>query len=98
MTTGFENREMGIWIDGGRSARILSSSSFATTGTYSFYIQSNDGAASSLYSVPQDYSNYDNLRVDFNYLTYSVESDDRFVVELDNGDGCLLYTSPSPRD
>ena len=90
VTTGFENREMGIWIDGGRSARILSSSSFATTGTYSFYIQSNDGAASSLYSVPQDYSNYDNLRVDFNYLTYSVESDDRFVVELDNGDGNFI--------
>ena len=87
---GFEDGDMGIWIDGGTSARILNSSSFATTGSYSFYVQSNDGEASSLYSRRQDYSNYQSLKIEFNYFAYSVEDNDRFVVELDNGDGVYL--------
>ena len=34
--TGFESNILGIWNDGGSSARILNSSSFANTGNYLF--------------------------------------------------------------
>ncbi len=86
-TDGFESGNMGIWIDGGASASILSSASFATTGNYSFYVQGNQGQASSLYSRPQDYSSYESLNIDFSYYAYAVEFNDSFVVEIDNGNG-----------
>jgi len=84
-TTSFENGEMGIWQDGGLSARLLRSSGFANTGEYSFYIQNNDGGASSLISTAQDFSAYEAIRLSFHYYAFSVESGDRFVVEINNG-------------
>ena len=78
---------MGDWIDGGASARILSSSTFAATGSYSFYVQGDAGLSSSVYTTPQDYSEYNNLRISFNYYAYAVETGDQFVVEVDNGSG-----------
>ena len=83
--TGFESNILGIWNDGGSSARILNSSSFANTGNYLFYIQGNDGSNSSLLSDPLDFRGVDAIRLSFNYLAYAVESGDQFFVELSNG-------------
>ena len=84
-TTSFENGDLGIWQDGGLSARLLRSPGFANTGEYSFYIHNNNGGASSLISRSQDFSAYDALRLSFHYYAFSVESGDRFVVEINNG-------------
>ncbi len=83
--TGFENGNLGIWLDGGISARLLRSAGFANTGEYSFYIQDNNDAGSSLVSQPQDLSAYDAVRLSFHYFAFSVETGDRFVVEINNG-------------
>jgi len=82
---GFEGNILGIWNDGGSSARILNSASFANTGNYLFYIQGNEGAQSSLYSDPIDLIGVDAIRLSFNYLAYAVEPGDQFLVEISNG-------------
>ena len=83
--TGFENRDMGVWIDGGRSATILSSVSFANTGNYSFYIQANDGRQSSLYTSDLNLSGAESVLIQFNVYPYFVEFEDSFVLEVSTG-------------
>jgi len=80
--TGFENGEMGLWIDGGNSARLLSGAAFASSGSFSFYVQGNGGFASSLYTSRLDLRAYDSALLTFNLLAFEVEAGDRFVVEL----------------
>ena len=85
--TGFENNNYGVWIDGGEYARILSGTNFANNGLFSFYIQANAGSQSSLYSRPEDYSEYNRISLSFNLLTLNVEQGDNFVIEVATQNG-----------
>lgn len=80
--TGFENGDMGIWIDGGDSARLLPGETFATTGVFSFFIQGNDGFASSIYTRRMDLREYETAFLTFNVLTFQADVGDRFVIEI----------------
>jgi len=84
-TTGFENRDMGIWIDGGQSATVLSGSFFANTGNNSFYIQANDGIQSSLYTSDLNLEGVEAVQIKFNVFPYAVEDTDSFVLEVSTG-------------
>ena len=85
--TGFENNNYGIWIDGGEYARILSGTTYANNGLFSFYIHANTGSQSSLYSRPADYREYNRLSLSFSLLTFNVENGDNFVVEVATQNG-----------
>ena len=76
---------MGIWIDGGQSATLLSSAFFANTGNYSFYIQANDGIRSSLYTSDLNFEGVDAVQIQFNVFPYTVEDTDSFVLEVSTG-------------
>lgn len=80
--TGFENGEMGLWIDGGVSARLLSGAGFARNGLFSFYLQGDDGFESSIYTSRLDLRNYDSALLSFALLTYEAEAGDKLVIEL----------------
>ena len=84
-TTGFEDRDMGVWNDGGRSATLLFSSSFSNTGSYSFYIQSNDGDQSSLFTSDMNLRGAEAVQIRFNVQPFSVESSESFVLEMSTG-------------
>ncbi len=80
--TDFENNDLGIWQDGGSSAEVLVNSSFAASGANSFALNGNQGASSSIYTEPLRLAGSESVIVSFSALPYSMESGDRFVVEL----------------
>ena len=90
-SVGFEGNQLGIWNDGGSSARLLNSSTFAPTGQYSFYIQADNGVSSSLFSNSLDLENSSSLEVSFSYYPYNMEQGDRFHFEIDSGSGYETY-------
>lgn len=91
--TGFENGDLGQWIDGGESARLLSSTTYAFEGIYSLYLQSNEGQASSIFTQDFDVENYTNLVLSFNLLTNSVEEGDQLIVEVATNGSYFTYAT-----
>ena len=92
-TTSFENNQMGIWQDGGSSARLIPGSNYSNTGDYSFYIQDNNGSRSSFYTLPMDLSFYDELFISFSVLPIDVEQGDRFELEISTNGTYSSYES-----
>jgi len=78
----FENDYFGIWNDGGFYARLLTNVEFANSGTHLFYIHDNQGVESSLYSDDLDLSEYYSLNLSFSYYPFSMESGDKFYLEI----------------
>jgi hypothetical protein len=79
--TGFENQELGVWIDGGSAANYSSNPVFAATGNGSFFISGNFGIGSSIYTGSLPLSDIESLVLSFSYLPLNMVTGDGFVVE-----------------
>ncbi len=89
--TDFEDGLMGPWVDGGSSARIIAGPVYANSGSSSFYIQSNNGSRSSLILQAQEWSEIDAIRLSFSVLPYSVETGDKFLLEIATNGTYVTY-------
>ena len=79
--TGFENQDLGIWIDGGAAASFTNNPVFAATGNSSYLLTGNLGQASSIFTSNLPLSGAGALTLSFSYLPLSMEDGDGFMVE-----------------
>ncbi len=89
-STSFENSDMGIWNDGGYSAKLIDHPDYSNTGTWSFYVHDNDQENSSLVSNTLNLSFYDEVKIKFSLLPFNVEGQDRMVLEGKTTGGFLI--------
>ena len=82
--TSFENGAFGNWQRGGEFVKPLTDPFFASTGTYSYYLQGDEGVNSSIFSIPLDATPYERLLFTFDLFTVDVEDGDQLVVEYSN--------------
>jgi len=78
----FENEELDIWNDGGSNAFIINNASFANSGTYAYILRGNTQESSSLFTDPLNLTGFGSVELSFNFYGFSMETNDRFVVEL----------------
>lgn len=64
----------GIWNDGGNDCNLVTSSSYANSGTNSVLLRDNSGENSSTYTNNLDLANYSELTVSFSYLVVGFNS------------------------
>jgi subtilisin family serine protease len=85
----------GIWNDGGSDARRSSNdASFANNGTFCFRIQDNT-SASVVTTDAMNLVNYDELTIDFSYITSSMESGEDFWLQISTNGGANYSTAES---
>jgi subtilisin family serine protease len=85
----------GIWNDGGSDARRSSNdASFANNGTYCFRIQDNT-STSVVTTDAMNLLNYDELTIDFSYITSSMESGEDFWLQISTNGGANYTTAES---
>lgn len=87
MYDDFENG-WGNYVDGGNDCSLYTNTTHAPQGTSAANIQDNSGANSSFETaVGFDLSTYDKLLVSFSFKAVSMENNEDFLLELDDGSG-----------
>ena len=82
--TSFESGWDG-WLDGGGDCYRIKSPSKASDGSYSIRLRDNSGTASSMTYSNLDVSNYQNLQINFDFYSYSMETGEDFWVQFYDG-------------
>jgi len=82
------------WVDGGRDARRNARDApYCKTGTYCVRLRDDSDGESSITkqfgeNVGEDaMSNYNKLRVEFSFYAFSMENNEDFFLEINNGSG-----------
>lgn len=87
----FENG-WGIWNEGGNDCTMNSNGNNASSGTYSIQLRDNTSGSNTFTDI-LDLSSYDELTIDFSYITKGMSSSsDVFWLEV-SGDGGNTYSS-----
>ncbi len=83
----------GIWNDGGSDCRrSANDAQYAYSGTFCIRLRDNDPNSSFMTTDVFDWSNYDELKVDFTYITNSMDnSNEDFWLQIST-DGGASYT------
>lgn len=85
----------GLWNDGGSDARKSSNDqAFANNGTYCFRIQDNT-ATSVVTTDAMNLVNYDELTIDFSFITSSMENNEDFWLQISTDGGASYATAQS---
>ncbi|MDC0304050.1 T9SS type A sorting domain-containing protein, partial [Flavobacteriales bacterium] len=85
----------GIWNDGGSDARRSSNdASRANNGTYCFRIQDNT-STSVVTTDALNLVNYEELTIDFSFITSSMENNEDFWLQVSTDDGATYATAQS---
>ena len=85
----------GIWNDGGSDARRSSDdAAFANNGTYCFRIQDNT-STSVVTTDALNLVNYEELTIDFSFITSSMENNEDFWLQISTDGGASYTTSQS---
>ncbi|MFT4525747.1 MAG: subtilisin family serine protease, partial [Bacteroidia bacterium] len=85
----------GIWNDGGSDARRASSDiAFANNGTYCFRIQDNTSTSVATTDA-LNLVNYDELTIDFSFITSSMENNEDFWMQISTDGGSSYTTAQS---
>lgn len=85
----------GIWNDGGSDARRSSNdASFANNGNFCFRIQDNT-STSVVTTDALNLLNYDELTIDFSYITSSMENNEDFWFQISTDGGASYSTAQS---
>ena len=87
----------GIWNDGGIDCRRNpNDGTFANSGTFAIRLQDNTDASIMTTDV-LDLSIYDELKIDFTYITFSMETEEDFWLQIST-DGGVSYTTIADYD
>lgn len=79
-SNGFD-ASWGIWVDGGTDCARISNASYANSPTFS--IQLRDNTTTSLMTTTnQNWASYDEITVEFSYVTVSFETGEDFWVQV----------------
>ena len=85
----------GIWNDGGSDARRSSNdAAYANSGTYCFRIQDNT-STSVVTTDALNLTNYDELTVDFSFISNSMENNEDFWLQVSTDGGSSYSTAQS---
>ncbi len=77
----------GIWNDGGSDARrSANDAAYANSGNYCIRLRDNT-TSSTMTTDPLNLSNYQEITIDFSFIAVSMETNEDFFVEMDNGNG-----------
>jgi len=77
----------GIWIDGGIRAERWNNANYAYSGTYSLRIRDNSNQ-SVITTAPLDLSAYESIKIDFTYITHSMDnSTEDFWLQIKDENG-----------
>jgi len=90
--TSFETGWEG-WSDGGSDCYRINSSSKASDGNYSIRLRDNSGAASAMTYNDLDVSAYKNLKISFDFYSYSMETGEDFWVQFYDGNSWKTIAS-----
>lgn len=81
----------GIWTDGGTDCARINNATYANSPTYS--IQLRDNTNTSVMSTSnQNWSTYDEITVNFSYITVSFENGEDFWVQISTNGGSTYTT------
>jgi len=81
----------GIWTDGGTDCARINNATYANSPTYS--IQLRDNTTTSVMSTTnQNWTNYDEITVNFSYISVSFESGEDFWVQISTNGGSTYTT------
>jgi len=73
------------WDDGGSDCSRYTSGTRSSEGSASIIIQDDSGAASTMTSPAYDLSSYDEVRIEWDYYAYSMESGEDFFLKYYDG-------------
>jgi hypothetical protein len=82
---------LGIWTDGGADCIRTNNATYANSPTYSILLRDNT-TTSIMSTNNQNYSNYDELTIDFSYITVSFETGEDFWVQISTNGGSTYTT------
>ncbi|MEL6943783.1 MAG: S8/S53 family peptidase, partial [Bacteroidota bacterium] len=78
----------GIWNDGGSDCFRLSNTTYSNSGSYSIRLRDNSGVASSMTTDNINLSAYNRVKIDFTYITNSMDNaNEDFFFEVSTNGG-----------
>lgn len=77
----------GNWNDGGNDCAVISSSTYANSGTTSIRIRDNSGSSSSMFTNNLDLSSAESVEFSFSYYPVSMENGEDFFLEISTNGG-----------
>jgi Metallo-peptidase family M12/Secretion system C-terminal sorting domain/Reprolysin family propeptide len=89
-TNNFE-AGFGIWTDGGTDCARINNTTYANSPTYSIQLRDNTNT-SVMTTTNQNYAAYEELTVDFSYITVSFETGEDFWVQVSTNGGTSYTT------
>ena len=81
----------GIWTDGGTDCIRTNNATYANSPTYSIQLRDNTNT-SVMSTTNQNWTNYDEVTVDFSYITVSFENGEDFWVQKSTNGGSTYTT------
>lgn len=81
----------GIWTDGGTDCARINNATFANSPTFSIQLRDNTNTSVTT-TTSQNWTTYDEITVDFSYISVSFETGEDFWVQLSTNGGSTYTT------
>jgi hypothetical protein len=83
---------LGIWKDGGADCERFNSTTYANSPAYSVRLRDNTNSSTLFIKSNQDWTGYDEITVNFSYITVSFENNEDFWLQISTNGGSTYTT------